>query len=113
MKWFYKFLFKLVKKGSDAHAEEVVKEKQAESMHHGKQFDGGITFTLYRANGGHIVEYRTPYNIGAPANIANGIIGSKYRGGDEVQASKLHIITADQDLGQQLAHIITYEALQQ
>jgi len=53
----------------------------------------GMNFTIYTAVGGHIMEYscydeRTDHNI-----------------------KTLHIITSDSDLGQSIAHIITYEML--
>ena len=55
----------------------------------------GMNFTLYKANGGYVMEMRV------------------YDRKTDRNDNKLHIITADQDLGQAIAHIITFEALQQ
>jgi hypothetical protein len=53
----------------------------------------GMDFTVHRANGGHIVEYH------------------EYDANTDRNSHKLHIIPADKDLGQELAHIITYQLL--
>ena len=53
----------------------------------------GMDFTVHRASGGHIVEYHE-YDVNTDRN-----------------SHKLHIIPADKDLGQELAHIITYQLL--
>ena len=53
----------------------------------------GMNFTVHRASGGHIVEYHE-YDVNTDRN-----------------SHKLHIIPADKDLGQELAHIITYQLL--
>ena len=55
----------------------------------------GMNFTIYKANGGYVMEYRS------------------YDRKTDRSDNRLHIITADQDLGQQIAHIVTFEALQQ
>jgi hypothetical protein len=53
----------------------------------------GMKFTIYQAVGGHIMEY------------------SCYDERTDNNNRTLHIITADSDLGQSIAHIITYEML--
>jgi len=53
----------------------------------------GMNFTLYKAVGGHIMEY------------------SCYDERTDESTKTLHIITADTDLGQSIAHVITYEML--
>ena len=53
----------------------------------------GMNFTIYTASGGHILEY------------------SSYDEKTDRHNNALHIITADQDLGQGIAHIITLEML--
>lgn len=53
----------------------------------------GVSFTLYNANGGHIVELR------------------HYDEKTDRMKNALHIIPADKDLGEQLGQIITFEAL--
>lgn len=54
---------------------------------------GGLNFTIHMANGGYILEYST------------------YNEKTDRHDNALHIITADTDLGQGIAHIITLEML--
>lgn len=53
----------------------------------------GMQFTVYQANGGHILEYNS-YDP----------ITDRHNG-------SLHIIPADSDMGQTIAHVITLELL--
>jgi len=53
----------------------------------------GVTFNLYSANGGHVVELRN------------------YDEKSDRIKNSLHIVPHDKDLGESLNHIITYEAL--
>ena len=53
----------------------------------------GMSFTIYSANGGYVMEY------------------SKYDERTDRHNQTLHIIPSEQDLGQGIAHIITYEML--
>jgi hypothetical protein len=53
----------------------------------------GMSFTIYTASGGHILEYNS-YDEKSDRSINN-----------------LYIITSDQDLGQAIAHAITIELL--
>jgi len=50
----------------------------------------GMNFTVYRANGGHVIEHRM------------------YDRKTDRSDSSLHIITDDKDLGEELAKIITF-----
>jgi len=60
----------------------------------GRSFDTrGMGFTIYQAVGGNIMEY------------------SSYDEKTDRHEHRLHIIPTDQDLGQGIAHIITYEML--
>jgi hypothetical protein len=52
-----------------------------------------MSFTIYQASGGHILEY------------------SSYDEKSDRHTNALHIITSEQDLGQGIAHIITIEML--
>jgi hypothetical protein len=52
----------------------------------------GTRFTVYKADGGHVVETRT------------------YDRNRDSQTS-LYIITEDQDFGDRISHILTYEAI--
>ena len=53
----------------------------------------GVNFTLYNANGGHVVELR------------------HYDEKSDRIKNSLHIVPHDKDLGESLSQIITYEAL--
>jgi len=53
----------------------------------------GMNFTIHQANGGYVLEYST------------------YNDKTDRHDNALHIITADTDLGQGIAHIITLEML--
>lgn len=53
----------------------------------------GIQFTMYKANGGIVIECR------------------EYDSIRDNNDYTLHIITSDQDLGEQLSHILTYQQL--
>lgn len=53
----------------------------------------GMNFTIYSANGGYVMEYST------------------YDHKTDRRDTALHIIPTDQDLGQGIAHIITFEML--
>jgi len=53
----------------------------------------GMNFTVYRANGGHIVETR------------------QYDRKRDSNDHSLHIITDDKDLGEEIGKIITFERL--
>ena len=52
-----------------------------------------IAFKMFQANGGFVVEVRELNNYDSTARTV---------------APKLHLITSDQNLGEALAHIITY-----
>jgi hypothetical protein len=53
----------------------------------------GVSFTLYKANGGHVVELRD------------------YDPQTDRNTNSLHLVPSDKDMGEALNHIITYEAL--
>ena len=53
----------------------------------------GMNFTIHMANGGYVLEYST------------------YNDKTDRHDNTLHVITADTDLGQGIAHIITLEML--
>ena len=60
----------------------------------GRSLDSrGMNFSIHSANGGYVMEY------------------SSYDEKTDRNTTTLHIITADQDLGQGIAHVITLEML--
>ena len=77
---------------------EIVSSKQhrrgAIPVTRGSQLDSrGMNFTIHMANGGYVLEYST------------------YNEKTDRHDNALHIITADTDLGQGIAHVITLEML--
>lgn len=53
----------------------------------------GMNFTVYRANGGHVIEHRV------------------YDRKTDRNNNSLHVITDDKDLGEEIGKIITFENL--
>ncbi len=87
----------MTKEGSQLeHSNEITKQADQPVAIRSSRLDReGMNFTLYKANGGYVMELRV------------------YDRKTDRNDNRLHIITADQDLGQAIAHIITFEALQQ
>jgi len=78
----------------DAYATLRPKSSNRVGLSTGRSFDTrGMGFTIYQAVGGNIMEY------------------SSYDEKTDRHEHRLHIITSEQDLGQGIAHIITYEML--
>lgn len=65
----------------------LISSRDREIDHH------GMNFTIMSAVGGHIMQY------------------SQYDEKNDRHDRRLHIINSEQDLGQSIAHIITYEML--
>ena len=108
MKWFDKWFAKKVQwansipqeKESTADVNLVMSgSKKAHrglaisSRESGELESRGVSFTLYNANGGHVVELR------------------HYDEKSDRMKNSLHIVPHEKDLGESLNHIITYEAL--
>ena len=92
MKWLYKWLHKKIKK---IETEDHIDQLEAGSVVSvSSSIDSrGMNFTVYRANGGYIVEHRV------------------YDRKTDRHDNSLHIITDDKDLGEEIGRIITYENL--
>lgn len=96
MKWFDKWFAKKCKQawengnedGSTAINLASAKVSRRESID-----ANGMNFSVYKANGGYVVEYR------------------QYDRQRDRHDNKLHIINEDQDLGDALGKIISFEAL--
>lgn len=101
MKWLSKWIFKMTKEGSNLHQKEEANKYAdeptvANTLSSGRvnKFEQyGMNFSLYKANGGFIVEYR------------------QYDQRTDRSDNRLHIVTDDKDLGEELSKIISYEAL--
>lgn len=99
-KWINKWFNKKVEqawneaRNQASPQEETMKMGSAISLSRSRRLEqNGMNFTIYSAVGGHIMEY------------------SCYDERTDHSTKTLHIITSDQDLGQSIAHIITYEML--
>lgn len=109
MKWFNKWLEKkLLQTLENSSKEEADSPVQVVRPHHGKYSpklnsaigrhevslnSRGVNFSLYNANGGTIVE------------LVN------YDPSTDTRNTALYVIPSGEDMGQQLAHIVTVEAL--
>lgn len=92
MMWFNKWLYKKLKQAWNT--EQDVPQPSTLSVERDKRIDSqGMNFTVHRANGGHIIEYR------------------QYDRHKDRSDNKLHIITDDKDIGEELGKIITFESL--
>jgi len=89
MKFIYKWLYKKLETiQHDAKLTNTVGITPTRSLD-----SNGMNFTVYRANGGHIIEHRI------------------YDKRTDRNTNSLHIITDDKDLGEEIGKIITYENL--
>lgn len=97
MNFIKKWFRKAVKNAWDEAQNEPCRASQdisiGNSVKGGHLQSHGLTFTIYKANGGHIMEY------------------SSYDHITDQRSTGLHIVTHDQNLGEQIAHAYTLEAL--
>lgn len=103
MKWFNKWLAKSIKSGmADLDKENRYAECEASPGNIGygntpkvgrSPHSHGMQFTIYPANGGHVLEYQ------------------HYDPKVDSHSNSLHLITADQNMGEVISHAITLEML--
>lgn len=96
MKWFDKWFSKKCKEAwDDARQTPDVYIGSIKGSTIGCSSIGshGINFTLHKASGGYVVEYRT------------------YDEKNDRNNNRLHIITDEKELGEELSKIITFESL--
>ena len=95
MKWFNKWFAKKCKEALE-YSNSIGKEPAAQlntvSARTGID-SNGMNFTVFRANGGHVIETR------------------RYDRKRDHSDHSLHIITDDKDLGEEIGRIITFEHL--
>lgn len=99
MKWFYKFLMKRLKETDQEQycVNSPVRDEYSNKLGvaTARPLDmPGINFTLFPAHGGHVIEIR------------------QYDKKTDRNEVSLHIIRSDEDVGEAIGKIITYEALQ-
>ena len=97
MKFFKKWFAKMCREAWENTSEDRIRGNSDQplttSVIVSQSIDSnGIRFTIYKADGGHVVETRT------------------YDKHHDSQTS-LYIISQDQNLGDRIAHILTYEAI--
>lgn len=92
MKWFNKWFAKKCQEAWE-NARSDSKEGIPIAVAEDRINSHGMNFTVYKANGGHIIEYRV------------------YDRKTDRNNNSLHIITDDKDLGEELGRIITFEHL--
>lgn len=89
-----KFIFKWLNRKLSDTRENLAMEKHSTMVDTHQRIDSfGMNFTVYRANGGHIIETR------------------RYDKKRDCNENSLHIITDDKDLGEEIGRIITFENL--
>ena len=104
MQWLDKWLAKRAKRGSEL-INRAYMEEAAKDAHYGpttgpdNSIKGtsprspGMQFTVYPANGGHVLEYQY------------------YDQKTDRHTASLHLITADQNMGEVIGQAITFEML--
>ena len=105
MKWLDKWLAKRTKRGSDLINRACMEQEAAtdancmavgtavKSLNGRSPSANGMQFTVYPANGGHVLEYQY------------------YDPKTDRHNNSLHLITADQNMGEVIGHAITLEML--
>lgn len=94
--WFKKKVIEWVREDwNNARNENILAQEPIATVSRGRRVDqpNGMNFTIHSANGGYVMEY------------------NKYDHRTDERSTALHIITSDQDLGQGIAHVITFEML--
>ena len=96
-KWINKWFNKKVEQAWNEARNQAMPSDESiklSTISRGRRLEqNGMNFTIYNAVGGHIMEY------------------SHYDERTDHSTKTLHIITTEADLGQSIAHIITYEML--
>ena len=94
MQWFNKWFSKKVQQAWNEARDVSQPEATLSTATRSNTIEtNGMNFTVYRANGGHVIEYR------------------QYDRHKDRSDNKLHIITDDKDIGEELGKIITFESL--
>lgn len=92
MKRFFTWLYR---KGRKAHEISIKEESDDDEILEDRSLfrTRGIDFTLYRANGGYVIEYHYYDDV------------------KETSYDSLHVVTEDKDLGEAISRILTFESL--
>lgn len=87
-KWFAKMCQEAWENAKETRSDRITATVESNGLS-----SQGMNFTVYRANGGHIIEHRI------------------YDRKTDRNNNSLHIITDDKDLGEEIGKIITFENL--
>ena len=92
MKWLYRWLGNKIK---DSQSEKLMRDMTEVALNspNSRVNSHGMNFSIYRADGGYIIEQRTFHKKTGQYD------------------NHLHIVTDDKDLGEELAKIITFSNL--
>lgn len=95
MKWFFKWFAEKTQEALNVSKEsnEVYAIAESPRIDRDHMFSRGMNFTVYRANGGYVIEHRT------------------YNPKTDRHDNSLHIITEGKDLGEEIGKIITFESI--
>lgn len=94
MNWFFKWLRSKLNNVDVEKSRVYATEAISSPYNSVKHVDShGMNFTVYKANGGYIVQY------------------NQYDKRTDRSETKLHIVTEDKDLGEELSKIISFEIL--
>ena len=93
MNWILKWFNKKVQNALKESRAEVYESGTVGSSRVSNLGSAGMNFTVYKANGGFILEYH------------------QYDRHRDRSEHKLHIVTEDKDLGEELGKIISFETL--
>ena len=94
MNFFRKWFAKQCKQAWEDSRNVIEADVPQKLVSTGRSIDSnGMNFTVYRANGGHVIETR------------------QYDRKRDSNDHSLHIITDDKDLGEEIGKIITFERL--
>lgn len=94
MKFFYKWLYKKLQNTVEDTSKDPYQPITASvGIERDNIYSKGMNFTVYRANGGFIIEHRV------------------YNQKTDRHDNSLHIIIEDKDLGEEIGKIITFESL--
>ena len=105
-RWFFKSLKEAADEEKSQNEIGVIQMKEARRLKEAVGSQESINvdpmyLKVWKANGGYIVETRTPNNSRETRNLI----------GESSSNTKLHIITNDKDIGQEIGKIITLENL--
>ncbi len=94
MKLFKNWFAKMCREAWENSRNVIEADVPQKLVSSGRSIDSnGMNFTVYRANGGHVIETR------------------QYDRKRDSNDHSLHIITDDKDLGEEIGKIITFERL--